>query len=323
MLFYTRYRRELGAARRRVQSSGSSITETRLGAIEQVTFGEGPPVLLVHGVVGGADQGRGLVGAYFGDGFKVVAVSRFGYGGSPLHTDSSPRAQADRYAALLDVLGIGKVAVVGTSAGTASCLQFALRHKDRCSALVLFSMAVPPYGIPPTPVQRLVRAYCRSEFLFWVMFQLPSIRNRLLGEPSDIVNHASAADCQMLAQLTESFLPGTLRADGIINDMAVSNPDLNRGYPFAEITVPALIFHAKDDRWGAFAMAQEAAERIPGVQFRALESGGHLLLGSRQAVGAEIAQFVRARTSHSVCKGGGWCLTNSISGEGVFEAPVG
>ena len=163
----------------------------------------------------------------------------------------------------------------------------------RCSALVLFSMAVPPYGLPPTPVQRLVHAYCRSEFLFWVRFQLPSIRNRLLGEPSDIVNHASGADRQMLAQLTESFLPGTLRADGIINDMAVSNPDLNRGLPFAEITVPALIFHAKDDRWGALAMAQEAAERIPGVQFRALESGGHLLLGSRQAVGAEIARFVR------------------------------
>ncbi len=76
MFFYTRYRRELGAACRRVQSSGSSITETRLGAIEQVTFGEGPPVLLVHGVVGGADQGRGLAGAYFGDGFKVVAAIR-------------------------------------------------------------------------------------------------------------------------------------------------------------------------------------------------------------------------------------------------------
>jgi hypothetical protein len=58
MFFYTRYRRALGAARRRVQLSGSSISETTLGAIEQVTFGEGPPVLLVHGVVGGADQGR-------------------------------------------------------------------------------------------------------------------------------------------------------------------------------------------------------------------------------------------------------------------------
>ena len=89
MFFYTRYRRELGAACRRVQSSGSSITEARLGAIEQVTFGEGPPVLLAHGVVGGADQGRGLVGAYFGDGFKVVAVSRFGYGRSPLPTEDS------------------------------------------------------------------------------------------------------------------------------------------------------------------------------------------------------------------------------------------
>ena len=43
MFFYTRYRRELGAARRRVQSSGSSITLTRLGAIEQVTYGDGQP----------------------------------------------------------------------------------------------------------------------------------------------------------------------------------------------------------------------------------------------------------------------------------------
>ena len=296
MFFSTRYRRELSAARRRVQSSGSSITETTLGAIEQLTFGEGPPVLLVHGVVGGADQGRALAGAYFGDGFKVVAVSRFGYVRSPLPVDSSPRAQADRYAALLDVLGIGKVAVVGTSAGTASCLQFALRHADRCSALVLFSMAVPPYPIPPTPVRRLVRAFCRSEFLFWVMFQFPSVRNRLLGEPSDVVNHASASDREMVTQLTESFLPGSLRADGIINDMAVSNPDLNQGYPFEEMAIPALIFHAKDDRWGAFAKAREAADRIPGAHFRAIESGGHLLLGSRQAVGAEIAQFLREHT---------------------------
>ena len=53
----------------------------------------------------------------------------------------------------------------------------------------------------------------------------------------------------MVTQLTESFLPGSLRADGIINDMAVSNPDLNQGYPFEEMAIPALIFHAKDDRW--------------------------------------------------------------------------
>ena len=74
----------------------------------------------------------------------------------------------------------------------------------------------------------------------------------------------------MVTQLTESFLPGSLRADGIINDMAVSSPDLNRGYPFEKIAIPALIFHAKDERWGAFAKAQEAADRIPGVHFRAI-----------------------------------------------------
>lgn len=84
----------------------------------------------------------------------------------------------------------------------------------------------------------------------------------------------------MVTQLTESFLPGSLRADGIINDMAVSNADLNQGYPFEEMAIPALIFHAKDDRWGAFAKAKEAADRIPEVHFRAIESGGHCYSGA-------------------------------------------
>lgn len=42
----------------------------------------------------------------FGDGFRTIAVSRFGYLGTPLPADPSPAAQADAYAALLDALGI-------------------------------------------------------------------------------------------------------------------------------------------------------------------------------------------------------------------------
>ena len=75
-------------------------------------------------------------------------------------------------------------------------------------------------------------------------------------------------DKEMVTQLTESFLPGSLRADVIINDMAVSNPDFERqAYPFEEVAIPTLIFHAKDDRWGAFAKAKEAADRIPECTF--------------------------------------------------------
>jgi pimeloyl-ACP methyl ester carboxylesterase len=50
--------------------------------------------------------------------------------------------QADAFVQLLDHLGIDKVVVVGISAGAWSSLQFAVRHPDRCRALVL-PLAVP------------------------------------------------------------------------------------------------------------------------------------------------------------------------------------
>ena len=169
MFFSTRYRRELERRPSARQSSGSWITQTTLGAIEQLTFGEGPPVLLVHGVVGGADQGRALAGAYFGDGFKVVAVSRFGYVRSPLPVESSPRAQANWYAACLMSLASARSRWLALRQARRRASVCSQARGSVFSARALFD-GIPPYPIPPTPVRRLVRAFCRSEFLFWVMF---------------------------------------------------------------------------------------------------------------------------------------------------------
>jgi pimeloyl-ACP methyl ester carboxylesterase len=291
------YHREISAARARLRRSGAALAQTALGPIEYVSFGSGPPVLLVHGVVGGADQARGTADAYLGAGFSVVGVTRFGYVSSPIGEDGSPEAQADRYAALLDTLGIHRAAVLGTSAGTASCLQFALRHPERCTALVLFSMAVPPYAVPPPWARALVRGFCRTDFLFWLAFKVTRLRNRLVGVRDSSVSEAGPADRALLRGLTQSLLPGSARADGIVHDMAVTNPDLNEGYDLTQIRVPALVFHARDDRWGAFSSAREIASAIPGVQVRTIEDGGHLLLGHRHEVTSEISAFVRRHAS--------------------------
>ena len=66
-----------------------------------------------------------------GSGFRVIAPSRFGYFGSTLPTQRDPADQADAYALLLDHLGIDRAAIIAYSAGSASVLEFALRHPDR------------------------------------------------------------------------------------------------------------------------------------------------------------------------------------------------
>jgi 2-hydroxy-6-oxonona-2,4-dienedioate hydrolase len=106
VLVYARYRRDMGAAQGRLRGAGSQVIETGCGPIEYATHGEGSPVLVVHGIFGGFDQGLVIAGGNLGDGFHSIVPSRFGYLCSPLPDDASPASQADAFACLLDALGI-------------------------------------------------------------------------------------------------------------------------------------------------------------------------------------------------------------------------
>ena len=68
-------------------------------------------------------------------GFKVLAPSRPGYGRTP--AVFSYAQQADVMSALLDVLQITKVSVYGVSGGGPPAIQFAARHPEKCSSLIL------------------------------------------------------------------------------------------------------------------------------------------------------------------------------------------
>lgn len=117
-----------------------------------------------------------------------------------------------------------------------------------------------------------------------------------MGIPRKLEGRISAEDENFATHLMASFLPIRLRAKGIIHDIRVTNPDLNKPYPLESLTTPVLIFHAKDDPWGPFAGAEKIAARIPGVHFEAIESGGHLLLGHRKGVRVKIADFIRTHS---------------------------
>ena len=64
-------------------------------------------------------------------GYRVLTPDRPGYLGTPIVNGGTPERQADLAAALLDTLGIDRVAVVGLSAGGPGAIQFAVRHADR------------------------------------------------------------------------------------------------------------------------------------------------------------------------------------------------
>ncbi|TIT59554.1 MAG: alpha/beta hydrolase, partial [Mesorhizobium sp.] len=99
--------------------------------------GVGTPLLSIHGAGGGFDQGLANAANFVGEGFRIIAPSRFGYLRTPVPQDTSPAAQADAHAALLSKLNVPKAVVVGVSAGARSAVELVLRHPDKVTALIL------------------------------------------------------------------------------------------------------------------------------------------------------------------------------------------
>jgi pimeloyl-ACP methyl ester carboxylesterase len=127
---------DLARARARVAAAGSQIADSRHGPVEYAIAGAGTRVLMIHGAGGGFDQGLAIAEPLVARGRQVVAPSRFGYLRSAFPSDPSPENQADAFVDLLDVLEIDRLPVIGVSAGALSAQALAIRHPERCAALV-------------------------------------------------------------------------------------------------------------------------------------------------------------------------------------------
>jgi pimeloyl-ACP methyl ester carboxylesterase len=298
-LAYTSYRRDIHQARERV-STGSQMVQTPCGPIEYALAGDGPPVLVVHGAGGGYDQGLEFGEPLVNSGFRIVAMSRFGYLRTPLPTDASASAQADAHACLLDALQIRRAAVVGASAGAPSSMQFALQHPDRCSAMVLLVPAayVPrPGSAPPmqTPAgtEFLFDTALKFDFLFWAATRLArsTVIRAILATPPAVVENASADEQARVGKVLEHILPVSPRRLGLLNDAAVTS-SLQR-YKLERIAIPALVISMADDLFGTFDGARYTAEHLPRARFIGYPSGGHLWVGHQKEIMSEIAAFLK------------------------------
>ncbi len=109
-------------------------------------FGEGPPVLLLHGGLANSNYWGLQVGELAKE-FSVLVMDTRGHGRSPVMSrDFSHRAFADDVAALLDVLEIPSVAIVGWSDGGVTGLELAMKRADRVSKLFAFGANMNPAG---------------------------------------------------------------------------------------------------------------------------------------------------------------------------------
>ena len=286
--------------RARAHAAQRSVrVQTGCGPIEYQEAGAGVPLLAVHGSGGGHDQGMAFAAPLAQRGIRVIAMSRFGYLGTPMPADASAAAQADAHVCLLDALGITRSAVMGGSAGAPSALQMALRHPDRVSALVLLVPLTykPPAkadSAPPMPawLENLMMRVIGSDFLFWSALHVArdQVIKVVLATPPELLNTASTQERARVNSMVDHILPVSARADGLKSDTAVGK-QLGPA-PLASVRAPTLVISARDDGYGTFASAQYTASQIAGARFIGFETGGHTWVGHNDEVMAEIVKLL-------------------------------
>lgn len=290
-----RYRRDMRAARLRLAALERSVVETRFGRVEYIDRGEGPVVLVIHGITQGADGGlRELADDLVPEGYRVIVPSRFGYLGSEMPNGATPEMQADAFAALLDAIGVGRVLVLAGSAGSTSALHLAIRHHDPTRALLLVSANVPgPHQAKGMPPRAVFRAIFASDPVLWFMITyLPGLMARLsqvLRVPDGV--QPTEEDVAKIRRAMEGVLLGKLRVTGEVFDAFVSNPAINQ-IELSEVPVPTMVLHARDDTGPPYPAAVAMARQIPCARVVTVDRGGHLMPGKHSAAMHEVEEFL-------------------------------
>ncbi len=282
------YQSDISKAQDRIKSS--QIIETACGPIEYATWGEGSPVLVIHGAGGGYDQGLYLSEVFLNNNFRVIAPSRYGFLQTPVPVNATTAAQADAYVCLLDALNISKVDVIGISAGGPSSLEFALRHPDRVSALVLVSAVVhkeKPMDFKDKIIHHVI---LKSDFLFWMFKYFESSSFSFFGVPPEVQANLTQDERNWLNVFIPSMNPISQRQAGMVNDRINS---VFQDYQLEKIVLPTMIIYARDDTLVNPTHSEYASSKIPDVKVITLERGGHLLMGQQQRIRTEIVKFLK------------------------------
>ncbi len=257
-------------------ATASSPIRTARGDIAICDDGEGPTVLLIHGVPGSARDFRWLV-PMIAPTLRCVRIDLPGYGASPRETVASA-AVSERVAscrAVLDALQIERAVVIGHSMGGPTAVELALHHADRVRALVLIAS---PGRVPHRMFRRFRPARLQR------ILTIPGARHLLMPALRSGFKRAGFS-----ASLTDATL---LYATA---DAAALDFDRHAAHlaELAKRDLPSLVAWATDDRLIETAILDELAELVPTGPRLRFDSGGHNIQKTRATeIGEALATWV-------------------------------
>ncbi|MGE0527202.1 MAG: alpha/beta fold hydrolase, partial [Bdellovibrionales bacterium] len=242
------------------------------GRVHYQLAGNGPVIILIHGVSGPMAVWDRTYEALVGAGYRVVRFDLLGRGFSERLPDSAYSLglyvrQLEELIAALD-LGTG-VRLIGSSFGAVIATEYALHHPDSVKGLVLIGPAGFPLSTPP--VAKLGRIPLVGEFMT-ALFSYRVILEQ---------NHRYFVSGQLPEEL-QPYIEDHLAIEGTTDAIlrTMQNPSLQSFVDsyrtLAGFDIPVGVVWGVQDKTFPVLYASTLLEALPHAEFVAIERAGHL-----------------------------------------------
>lgn len=258
--------------------SGAFAVAVEGATLAGETRGDRPALALLHGMGGERGDWDRLIAALPAD-LPLLRHDLRGFGQSAA-TDSAAFSHSDDLLAILDALGIDRIAVLGLSLGGGVALHFALDHPARVSRLILISPAMVGWEWSDE-----WKAQWRDVSRAAKAGDLALARRRWFDHPMFAAARETGAGAELWRAI-QAF-PGH---QWVRDDQRPELPDLDR---LPTLRPPTLLLTGERDVPDMRLIADMIAAAAPNVTRIDYRGAGHMLHLERTAeVARAVAQFI-------------------------------
>jgi len=247
-------------------------------------LGEGPPVVLLHGL--SATRRNVVQGsrALVKRGYRLISYDARGHGASDAAPSYEYSDLVGDLEAVLDDLGLDRPALVGSSMGAATAMAFTLEHPDRVPALVQITPAYTGYArtgdVEPGSWEKLASALDEGIDRFLEVAQpgdLPE-RWREVAREATRQRMERHADLRPVAQALRE-VPSSIAWKGLD--------------ALSDLDVPVLVVGSQDDSdWlHPLGVAEEYCRKLPDCELIVEDRGDSPLAWQGARLSNAIADF--------------------------------
>ncbi|ABZ76799.1 alpha/beta hydrolase fold [Shewanella halifaxensis HAW-EB4] len=237
-----------------------------------VTSGQGPVVILIHGLFGDLDNLKTL-GKELEENFTVVRIDVLNHGSSPHVANMSYESLADSMAKLIEELNCTDAILIGHSMGGKIAMATALKYPQRVSKLVVADIAPVAYQ------NRHDKVFAALESM-----PLPEIKDRrqaLAHMQSWDIDDATAQFLLKSLTRTEQGFTWRMNLEGLKANYAniIDWPHFNRSYHG-----PCLFIRGGDSDYVTAEHRQAILTQFPTVKAKTIEGAGHWLHAQKASI---------------------------------------